>query len=59
MADMGTRQASEKWGVPQSTVASWCRKKLIDGVTQDKKGSPYHIPENAEPPIAYKKRLKK
>ena len=26
MADMGTKEASEKWGVPQRKVADWCRE---------------------------------
>ena len=51
MADMGTKQAAEKWGVTQATVAKWCRNNLINGVTQDKKGAPWHIPKNANPPI--------
>lgn len=54
MADMGTKQAAEKWGVSQATVAKWCRNNLIDGVTQDKKGAPWHIPKNAKPPMKRK-----
>lgn len=50
MADMGTRAAAEKWGVAQVTVMKWCQKGLIEGATQDKKGSPWHIPQNAKPP---------
>lgn len=50
MADMGTKQAAEKWGVSQATVAKWCRNKQISGATQDKKGSTWHIPKNAKPP---------
>ena len=51
MADMGTKEASEKWGVPQSTVQKWCREgKITPQPTQDKKGSPWHIPQNALPP---------
>lgn len=26
MADMGTKEAAEKWGVKQRQVADWCRK---------------------------------
>lgn len=55
MADMGTKQAAEKWGVTQATVAKWCRKKMIEGATQDKKGSTWHIPKNAIPPLKNKK----
>ena len=51
MADMGTREASEKWGVAQKTAEKWCRESKIVGVTQDKKGSPWHIPKDAIPPI--------
>lgn len=51
MADMGTKEASEKWGVSQETVQRWCREGKIEGATQDKNGSPWHIPKNAKPPI--------
>ncbi len=57
MADMGTKQAAEKWGVTQATVAKWCRNNKILGATQDKKGSTWHIPKNAKPPS--KKIIKK
>ena len=50
MADMGTKEASEKWGFSQSVIQKWCREGKIDGATQDKKGSPRHIPKNAQPP---------
>ncbi len=53
LADMGTREASKKWGVSQKTVERWCRNRLIEGVTQDRKGSPWHIPKNAIPPKRY------
>ena len=55
MADMGTKQAAEKWGVTQATVSKWCRNNLILGATQDKKGSTWHIPINAKPPKKIKK----
>ena len=48
MADMGTREAAEKWNVSQAVVAKWCREGKIPGATQDKPGSPWHIPKNAE-----------
>ena len=51
MADMGTREAAKKRGVPQATVQRWCREKKIDGATQDKKGSPWHIPKDTASPI--------
>ena len=50
MADMGTKEASEKWGVSQQTVQNWCRQGKILGATQYKKGSPWHIPKDAVQP---------
>lgn len=50
MADMGTKEASEKWKCSQATVRNWCRKGMIPGATQDKYGSPWHIPKDAECP---------
>ena len=55
MSDMGTKEASKKWGVTQSTVQKWCREGKIANATQDFKGSTWHIPENAVPPIQRKK----
>ena len=55
MADMGTKEASERWGVSQKIVQKWCREGRIPSATQDKKGSPWHIPQNAEPPYKMKK----
>jgi hypothetical protein len=53
MADMGTRLAAEKWGVSQKKVQLWCKKMIITDkrITQDKKGSPYHIPEDYPNPF--------
>ena len=51
MADMGTREASIKWGVPQRWVQDWCRKTTDKRITQDKKGSPYHIPKDYPNPF--------
>ena len=56
MADMGTKEASEKWGYMQETISKWCKLGIIPGVTQDKKGSPWHIPKKAECPKKIKKR---
>lgn len=50
MADMGTKDAAQKWGVSQATVQKWCREGKITGATQDKNGSPWHIPQSAVPP---------
>lgn len=47
---MGTREAAELWGVKQSAVSKWCREDKIDGAEQDKKGSPWRIPQNAKCP---------
>ena len=50
MADMGAKEASEKWGFSQSVIQKWCREGKINGATQDQKGSHWHIPQNAQPP---------
>lgn len=50
MADMGTKEAAEKWGVSQALVQKWCREGRIPNATQDKKGSPWHIPKDADRP---------
>lgn len=51
MADMGTKEAAEKWGVSQSTVQKWCREgKIQPSPTQDRKGSPWHIERDATHP---------
>ncbi len=51
MADMGTKEASAKWNVTQKTVQKWCRENKIPGATQDFKGSSWHIPVDAVPPL--------
>ena len=50
MADMGTKEAAEKWGYAQSTISKWCRNGLIPNATQDKEGSTWHIPKDTECP---------
>lgn len=50
MADMGTKEAAEKWGYSQATISKWCREGLIKGANQYKSGSPWHIPKNAKCP---------
>lgn len=57
MAEMGTKEAAEKWGVSQSLVQKWCRDGKIQNVTQDGKGSPWHIPKDAVPPAQRRKRV--
>lgn len=47
---MGTKEASERWGVSQSRISKWCREGKIKDANQDKKGSPWHIPKDAIPP---------
>ena len=53
LADMGTKEASEKWGVSQNRVQIWCRnnRDKIEEITQDKPGSPYHIPKDYPNPF--------
>lgn len=51
MLDMGTKVAAEKWGVTQRTVQDYCRKTKDPRITQDRKGSPYHIPEDYPNPF--------
>lgn len=58
MEFMGTKQAHEKWGYSQSIIFQWCRDKLIEGAEQDKKGSPWRIPINAQCPRPIKKQSK-
>lgn len=53
MADIGTKEAAILWGVSQEKVRRWCylnkgKEKLI---TQDKPGSPYHIPKDFPNPF--------
>ncbi len=56
MADMGTKKASEMWGYTQETIRKWCAEGKIEGATQDKKGSPWHIPIDAKCPKKIKKK---
>lgn len=57
---MGTKEASEKWGVTQKTIEKWCREgKITLQPTQDGKGSPWHILKNAVPPTNRKGRINK
>ena len=57
MEFMGTKEASEKWGVNSSTITRWCRDGRIEGAEQDAKGSPWRIPINVQCPT--NKKLKK
>lgn len=58
MADIGTKEASERWGYTQETIRKWCAVGLITNATQDKKGSPWHIPADAECPKKIKAKKK-
>ena len=49
---IGTREFAEKFGVTLATVSTWCREG------KDRKGSPWHIPKDAVPPVGYKRRKK-
>jgi len=53
MADMGTREAAELWGVSQGRVQKFCRRIIStdERITQDKKGSAYHIPKDYPNPF--------
>lgn len=56
MSDIGTKEASERWGYSPNTISKWCREGKIKGATQDGKGSPWHIPEDAECPKPIKRK---
>lgn len=57
MADsMGTSEAANLWGYKQATISEWCRNGLIPGASQDKVGSPWHIPKDAKCPRPIKKK---
>lgn len=58
MADCGTKHFSEEWGYTQDTIRKWCKNGLIPGVSQDGKGSTWHIPKDAQCPKPIKSRKK-
>ena len=47
---MGTREASERWGMAQYKITRLCREGKIKGAEQDKPKSPWRIPINTENP---------
>ncbi len=47
---MGTKEAAEKWGYSQTTIQKWCLAGRIKGASQVAKGSPLHIPKDAQCP---------
>lgn len=53
MADMGTKETAKLWGVTQEKVQRWCKLIILTDkrITQDKKGSPYHIPRDYPNPF--------
>ena len=53
---MGTREASDKWGYSQATIASWCKAGKIDGAVQYRNRGPWAIPKDAECPKTIKKK---
>lgn len=59
MADIGTAEAASEWGYSQKTISKWCREGLVKGATQDKKGSPWHIPKDAPCPKKIKNQRKR
>ncbi|WP_419568450.1 DNA-binding protein [Ruminococcus sp.] len=48
---LGTKAMAEKWNCRQSQISKWCREGKIQGAQQDKKGSPWRIPIDAQKPI--------
>ena len=54
MSDIGTKEASIRWGYTQETIRKWCALGLIPNATQDKKGSPWHIPADSVCPKTIK-----
>jgi len=52
---IGTREFAEKFGYSIQTVSKWCREGKIPNCNQDKKGSPWHIPKDAVPPVGARK----
>lgn len=56
MSDIGTKEAAARWGYSQETIRKWCADGKIEGATQDKERSPWHIPANAKCPKKIKKK---
>ena len=51
MQFMGTKEASNRWGVSQARVARWCREGKIEGAEQDEPKSPWRIPIDTVKPF--------
>ena len=58
MATIGTKEAAERLGLKQATVAKMCREGKMKGAEQDAKGSPWHIPESTIEEMIMKKKVK-
>ena len=54
---MGTKEAFEKWGYSQTSISKWCWEDKIPGAEKDVKGSPWHIPKNAQCPRPARKQV--
>lgn len=50
MEFMGTKEASERWGIPQNAISKMCRDGKIPGAEHDDERCPWRIPINAERP---------
>lgn len=47
---MGTKEASEKWGLSQAYITKLCRENKISEAEQDAPGSPWRIPKDTKNP---------
>lgn len=47
---MGTKEASRKWGYPQTEIWEWCRAGMIEGAVHGKPGSSWRMPKDARCP---------
>ena len=52
---VGTAAMAELWGCKQSTITKWFREGNIEGAEQDKTGSPWRIPVDAQCPAKMKR----
>ena len=52
---VGRAAMAELWGCKQSTITKWCREGKIEGAEQDKTGSPWRIPVDAQCPAKMKR----
>lgn len=55
-----TREASDLWGYPESTIRKWCRDgELFTVLKAEKKSGRWQIPINAQCPKPIKKETKR